>query len=241
MKYFAMSAIAGLALLAINPKSLASDLPSSSPEYKEDYHRISFTGSLSPPKEPLKNVLSSLEEKAENGDASAAASIYMGLVSCSTLRSPDSQEKFQAYCGNITSGQIDSRGRWLALAAKLGNTSAQYSYAAGGVNSVIGSALKALKHPDEVAEYREQAKSYYEALALQCNVDAMGAMVSDASRDGLIYGDNPELAYKFTVVLNTLSTHPDLEREHDLEAKIDPQRVFGVRSDAAVFVTEHCQ
>lgn len=43
------------------------------------------------------------------------------------------------------------------------------------------------------------------------------------------------------VVLNTISTTPDLSAEHELETKIDPQHVFSLRADATSFIDSQCK
>src|SRR6185312_2579171 len=118
---------------------------------------------------------------------------------------------------------IRESGSWLALAASLGDARAQYDYGAGGVETALGSALEAMRNPAELQKYRELARNYLDKLSTQCYPDAIGAIVTDATDNGLIYGNDPELAYKLLVVLNILRTNPDLSAERALETKVDPR------------------
>jgi hypothetical protein len=225
-------AIAGCALA--NSDTLAQ-------RYKPQYTRASDVTSIPAPEGQLKDQLNDLKNKALGGNAYAAAEIYAGLGRCSTLARANDTIRFDAYCKGITKSDVDEQSRWLVMAAQMGNAAAQYSFAAGGIGQMSTDPQYALKHPEAVKVYRDQARRYLEGLASQCNVSAIATIADDASTDGFLYGDDPSTGYKYQVALNTIRNTPDASKEAALQAKVDPQKVFSLRRDALFFVNQRCQ
>lgn len=208
--------------------------------YKVQYTRVTDFGSIPVPQGQLKDQLEILKRKAVGGDGAAAAELYAALGGCGTLRAAN-RARFDEVCRGITQADVDEMGRWLILAAQLGNPAAQYSYAAGGMGQLYSDPLYGLKHPEVVKAYRAQARAYLEGFASQCHFNSIAAIARDAANDGLLYGDDPDVGYKFQVVLNTISTTPNLAREAALEVGIDPKKLFSLRGEAASFVDQHCK
>jgi len=232
------------ALFALIPLSYAyADAPKETiyRHYKEQYSRVTAAGSIEPPQGQLKDQLDALKQRALSGDANAAAAIYAGLGGCSTLRGSGDVAQFEMSCHGITKDDTAEEGKWLALAAELGNRDAQYNFAAGGLSLLVGSSFTAIKHPEAVQAYRARSKQYLEVLASQCNASAIATIVQDAGGGGLLYGDQPEHAYKYRVVLNTISKIPDDAEEKRFEADVDPTKLFGLRREALSFVETNCK
>lgn len=218
-----------------------ADTSTISQRYKPQFTRITDVTSIPTPEGQLKDQLAGLKSKAVSGDASAAAEIYAGLGRCKTLARVKDNVRFDAHCQGITQADADDQSKWLVMAAQLGDSAAQYSYAAGGIGQLSSDPQHALKYPETVKAYREQARLYLEGLASRCNVSAIATIADSAASDGLLYGDAPDVGYKYEVALNTIRNSPDTAKEGALEARVDPQKVFSLRRDALFFVDQRCK
>lgn len=230
--------IAALVTTCVSACAMAATDPGDNPAF----HRIKHIDSLMPPTGPLKDHLDTLIDQAKAGDDHAATLLYASLAACSTAKLADDNSAYLATCKDISQEQLDGRATWLRLAAEHGYGPARYIYASSGTTEALGSTEYALEHPAAVQSYLSTSRHYLEALADECNVDAIGMIAFNAGKaDGLLYGDDPETAYKYEVITNKLLATYDPTEQMRLEARLPPQRIFALQSAATAFVAEHCK
>ncbi|MGO4700987.1 hypothetical protein [Dyella sp. 2RAB6] len=231
------SLIAALITICVSACAIAASDPGDNPAF----HRIKHIDSFIPPAGLLKDHLDTLVGKAKAGDDHAATLLYASLAACSSAKLADDNSTYSATCKDISQQQLDGRAAWLRLAAGHGYAPARYIYASSGAEEALGSSAYVLEHPEAAEAYLSTARHYLEALANECNIDAIGMIAFHAGKtDGLMYGDDPETAYKYEVITNKLlSTHSPVQPR--IEARIAPQRVFALQSEATAFVTERCK
>ncbi len=193
----------------------------------------------------LASQLPHLKELAQEGDVAAASQIYTSLAQCEGLAAnyPKSAA-LAAHCSGITSDDTSQVGKWLEVAAELGNTAAQYGYAEGGFDYVLG-VQQAERNPAALDAYVEKAKAYLDGLARQCNFDAIAALAKEQGEDGLVYKKSVDQAYKFVVIKQTISRAPsgaDAVYQARLEDQISSaSKIASLRQDASSFVTQYCR
>jgi hypothetical protein len=153
-------------------------------------------------------------------------------------------DALETHCRGITSGDTSEVGRWLEVAANLGNTAAQYGYAVGGFDYVLG-VQHAEKNPAALNAYVAKSKAYLDGLAKHCNFDAIGALATEQGRGGLVYKKDVDQAYKFFVIKRTIARVPsdaDAASQSQLEAQISPaSKIASLRQDASSFVAQYCR
>lgn len=213
--------------------------------FKEGYKRATHYHGINAPNGQLKDQLEPLERKAVAGDTKAAASLYAALVGCKTMN--DSVKvNFNKQCAGVTSFDMDSSGKWLTIAAQGGDADAQYAFAAGGYEQVIGSDISSTQGQARYEAYRSSARDYLIGLSQQCNIDAVAQISRDAWSNGPMFGGKaaPAIAYEYAVINSMLSsdaTHSD-QLVRALEGKLSSSdNVFALREKAAKFVDQYCK
>jgi hypothetical protein len=213
--------------------------------YSAAFTRASQSVGVDPIDGQLAEQLPRLKERAQQGDATAAAQIYTSLAQCEGLAEnyPKSAD-LAAHCGGITSDDTAQVGKWLGVAAELGNSAARYGYAVGGFDYVLG-VQQAGENPAALDAYVEKSKGYLDGLAKQCNFDAISALAKEQGRDGLLYKKNVDQAYKFLVIKQTIARAPssaDASYQAQLEGEISPaSKIAALRQDASSFVDQYCR
>ena len=213
--------------------------------YSSVFTRASQSVGVDPVDGQLAEQLPQLKVRAQQGDATAAAQIYTSLAQCAGLQAnyPKSTD-LAARCSGITSDDTSQIGKWLGLAAELGNSAAQYGYAVGGFDYVLG-AQEAQRNQAALDAYVEKSKGYLDGLARQCNFDAISALAKEQGRNGLLYKKNVDQAYKFLVIKQTIAGAPasaDAAYQAQLEGEISPaSKIASLRRDASSFVTQYCR
>ena len=193
----------------------------------------------------LASQLPHLKELAQQGNVTAAAQLYTSLAQCEGLAAYYPKSTALAnHCSGITSDDTAQVGRWLEIAAELGNTAAQYGYAEGGFDYVLG-VKQAQKDPAALDAYVEKSRSYLDGLARQCNFDAIAALAKEQGQDGLVYKKNVDQAYEFLVIKQTIARVPsgaDAAYQAQLDGQILPaSKIASLRQDASSFVTQYCR
>jgi hypothetical protein len=218
------------------------------PEYSSAFSRATESVGVDAVDGQLAGQLPHLRERAAKGDVTAAMQLFVSLGACQAMASrpssPSDAADFAAHCAGVTADDMSEVGKWLELSAELGNAYAQYSYAQGGFDYVLG-LERAKKDPAALAAYAAKSKAYLYGLAKQCNIDAIGALARDLGRDGLVFRKDVDQAYKYLVISQTIarvSFSYGAQNRAELEKQISPaSRVVELRSEAAVFVEQYCR
>ena len=214
--------------------------------YNPALSRVTKSHGIDAPSGQLADSLLDLKNKASSGDADASAQLYAGLSACKGMKGPPVSSNYSSQCKGISEEDISEQGKWLDLAARLGDERAQYAYAVGGFGAIVGSAQNGLKNPELASHYANTSRSYLDGLAKKCNVDAIAAIADDAGNGGLIYGNDPERAYKFSLIKEMIqqdSSPPHyIAFTKYLESKISPpSRLSVIREQASDFVNQYCR
>ena len=229
-----------------NPRSSASNRP------ETPSVRTMQLGSLPSLDKPLAPQIPALEERAKNGDAGAAVSLWYGLQQCAgltngsaeadlnlmkkgydndkTARPPDYTgliHDLLTNCTDVTGPQMDRRYEWLKAAAEQGDPQAQFLYAHGGTEA-IGGDMEALRNPRKWEEYRDSVISYTENLVGQCNATAITEMASSYYFGDAYYMPDLKKAYMFRVLSTQVSNTSDAAKKiylGQLESKMEEDQI----------------
>jgi hypothetical protein len=248
MKRFILSALAlalvSSAAIATSPtgQKQAEGLP---PEYSSAFTRATQAAGVDAVDGQLAGQLPHLKELAQQGDVTAAAQLFTSLAECDAWATYSPTSAYSAaHCAGITRDDMSQVGKWLGVAAELGNTYAQYAYAHGGFDYVLG-LEKAKKDPAALDAYARKSKAYLDGLARQCNFDGIGGLARDLGRDGLVFKKDVDEAYKFLVVEQTIARVPSSANavyQAELEGQISPaSKIVSLRQDALAFVDQYCR
>jgi hypothetical protein len=189
--------------------------------------------------------LPQLKQLAQQGDVTAAVLLFYSLAQCHALAAdfPTSQN-FADHCTGVSKDDMSQLGKWLETAAELGNEGAQYDYAMGGFDYVLGM-KQAEKDSAALKAYVEKSRSYLDGLSKQCNFDAIASLSKEQRLGGLVYTKNVDQAYKFLVIKQTIARTPsneDAAYAAQLEGEISPgSKIISLRKDASSFVTAYCR
>ncbi|PXV56887.1 hypothetical protein SAMN04487785_10910 [Dyella jiangningensis] len=234
-----------LASLTASTVSLAQDPQPQSvgvaPPYKAVFTKAHGIRGIDAPTGELSDSIQQLAKRAAVGDGHAAAQIYAGLSACQALKNRQSLS-YGSHCSGITNDDLASTGKWLDLAASLGDGEAQYAYAVGGFDAVVG-VQNAQKHPEQFKAYQARAKQYLLDLADECNFDAISMIASSGGSDGIVFGSDASTAYKFQLVREQLITGPqNIDRTYrsHLESKLTGMQVDDAQREATKFILHHC-
>lgn len=212
--------------------------------YSAAFTRATHIHSLPIATGKVSDQLPALRNRAEAGDAKAAATIYASLVQCRALSTSVTTKDTTGNCNGLTAADTAEAGKWLEMAAARGDADAQYAYAAGGFDDVLGE-QRAESDPAALNHYVSNAKQYLTGLAEQCNFDAIGALATAYGKDGLVFGKDANQAYTYLVIKQTLARVPnkyDASYQAYLEKNITaPATVASLRQEASSFVTQHCR
>jgi len=224
----------------LHPQPQAAGIP---PPHKAEFKKATHYHGINAPAGQLKDSLDQLEAKASAGDAKAAATLFAGLNQCISMNGATKVD-FNNHCAGISQFDMDSAGKWLTVAAEGGNADAQYTYAAGGYEQVIGAIGSDAKSKTQLENYVATSRTYLINLAQQCNFDAIGEIAKDASTNGLLFGTDQETGYKYAVVESIISrdTTAGDWLVPKLEGKLTSQsHVPNLRRDAIQFVHQYCE
>jgi len=218
------------------PQSIGVPAP-----YKAVFTKANSTRGIDVPAGQLYDSIQQLAKRAAAGDGHAAAQIYAGLSACQALKNRQSLS-YGSHCSGITNDDLANTGKWLDMAASLGDREAQYAYAVGGFDAVVG-VQNAQKHPEQFKAYQAKAKQYLLGLADECNFDAISSIASSGGSDGLVFGADPTTAYQFQLVREQLVNGPQsIDRDYrgHLERKLTGAQVDSGQRAASQFVAHHC-
>jgi hypothetical protein len=215
------------------------------PSFNAGYGRATWIVGIDFPEGQLAASLPSLEKKALAGDGNAAAAIYAGFSNCRSLRAmPAYKQREEQQCAGIDAQEISEIGKWLSLAATLGNSEAQYAYATGGMDDLVG-AQNAQKHRELYEAYKQTSQKYLMDLAKRCNIDAIGAIVLDPAMGGLVFGKDPVRTYRYLLIQDMLlsgAAAKDAALKGALEREIGSAPVIGdAQGEATSLVNEYCR
>lgn len=163
------------------------------------FGRVTDIQGMGQPDGQLASDIAQLRQRASSGDAKAASALASGLAECKGANSSPNGVFYTSHCVGLTNTDFEEIGKWLTLAAKLGDKEAQYGFAAGGFSDVVG-VQNAENHPQVFAAYKATARGYLLNLAQDCNFSAIGAIAGNAASNGLLFGDDPVTGYKFLLV-----------------------------------------
>jgi hypothetical protein len=214
------------------------------PAVKLAYSKATHYHGINAPDGQLIDSYDSLAHQANAGDMKAAASLYAGLAGCKTLSASPNKDNFTQRCAGITAENMASAGSWLELAAKSGNADAQYTYAAGDYEQIVGADITSDAGKVRYAAYLSTARSYLENLSHQCNVDAIAQISRDAWSNGPLFGGKGSvgIAYTYAVIHSEVSNSPDDNTVQAMEAKLpSSENVPELRRNAEAFVRQYCQ
>jgi hypothetical protein len=215
--------------------------------YDPSFSKATQTRGIDMPPGQLAANLPDLKQQALMGNASAAATIAAGMSMChSAMQRSNVNDSFnQDHCLGLAESDLKERGKWLSIAASLGNVEAQYGYAVGGPADIVGTQVNG-SAPVTLNTYKDTARKYLTALAQKCNIDGIYVIAFDGRRNGLLYGDDPVTSYKFLQVYKTIVGKPSSNAfdadEKQLESKIaSSSALSNAQQDASSFVANYCK
>jgi hypothetical protein len=243
MLLFAASATLAQQSSYVQPQALG--VP---PSFNPIFTRATQIHGIDTPTGELVGNLARLKQKALAGDSQASAQLYAGLSECKGVFKQPKSPFYHEHCVGITQADLDESGKWLDLAAEKGSKEAQYGYAVGGFDDIVG-VQNAKKNSALFSAYKSNSKKYLLGLASECNYDAIAAIASSASTNGLIFGDDPVTGYKYLLVQKTITRQAQTatsslsdQYQQTLENKISSKSVLSAtQQEALIFVNQYCK
>lgn len=243
MKYsiaclFLVLVTASAVSFAENPQPQAIGIP---PPYKAVFTKATHTRGIDAPNGQLIDAISQLAQRASAGDGHAAAQIYAGLSACKSFKDRQSPD-FGSQCTGITDEDLANKGKWLAIAASLGDEEAQYAYAVGGFDDIVG-VQDPQKHPDVFKSYQSKSREYLLGMADRCNFDAIAAIGLSGGSGGLIFGADAATAYTFQLIKEQLANRifeEDMRNRAHMESVLSGAVIASDQRAASEFVLDHC-
>lgn len=249
--------------LPLKPVSSSTNRPTTPAQ------RAASLGSLPSLDNPLAPQMHALEERARNGDTTAAIALWHGLQQCARLTNggaeaelklakqgydnskatpPDPSGEIRALlanCENVTGAQMDQRYGWLKSAAQAGDPQAQFLYAQSGPDA-IGGTEEALRDPQKWEEYREEAISYMDDLTKQCYLNAITDMASSYYFGNAYYPKDAVKAYMFRLLVTQLGDKPMPAAAKDqylqqASSKLSSEQIAAATQLANNFQQQYCQ
>jgi hypothetical protein len=224
-------------------KDTSLQCPGTPSEYDPSFSRATEIHGIPIPPGELATRLPDLKQKAHAGNAQAATTIAGGLLMCQGAMQRHDNSFYPEHCMGLTAQDLAERGKWLSLAAGLGNVEAQYGYAESGPSDLVGLQENG-KAPVTIGVYKDTARRYLLALAQKCNVDGIGAIAHDGQHAKL-FANDPAVSYKFLLVYETIARQPtygSTDLENQLESKISSVAdVSRAHQDAVTFVNNYCK
>lgn len=171
----------------------------------------------------LKDVIDALAPRAEAGDALAAHQIFIKINDCkwaieaSAEALPATDEAAQAAekarltealarlesCEGITQELIDSRAKWLTMAADNGDPLAQLTYASAS-SLILGGAAQMMANPRAVEDFKSKSLNFLMSLAERGNVSAI-LELSGAYNAGILVPQDHVRAYAYAYLANLIT------------------------------------
>lgn len=157
--------------------------------------------------------------RSASGDPLATFSIYLAVSDCRNylsgttdphpadgptgpgdLTTLEKTERKISECAALTTAQTITQENWLEIAAQQESMEAKLYYSIDS-NSVIGDSAARIRNPEKVIEWKKQSISYLQEAAETGSIDAISRL-SSAYENGIIVGENIELAYAYALVAN---------------------------------------
>lgn len=171
----------------------------------------------------LKDVIDALAPRAEAGDALAAHQLFIKINDCkwaiegSTAALPAADEAALAAekarltdalarlesCEGITQELIDSRAKWLTIAADNGDPLAQLTYSSSS-SLILGGAEQLMANPRAVEDFKRKSLNFLMSLAEQGNVSAILELCS-AYEAGVLVPQDRVRAYAYAYLANLIT------------------------------------
>lgn len=171
----------------------------------------------------LKDVIDELAPRAEAGDALAAHQLFIKINDCkwamdaSTEARATADEATQAAekarlsealarlesCEGITQDLIDSRAKWLTMAADNGDTLAQLTYASSS-SLILGGAAQMMANPRAVEDFKRKSLNFLMPLAERGNVSAI-LQLCNAYETGVLVPEDRVRAFAYAYLANLIT------------------------------------
>jgi len=171
----------------------------------------------------LRDVIDELAPRADAGDARAAHQIFIKITDCkwaieaSTAVIPTTDETAKSAekarlsealarlesCEGITQDLIDSRAKWLTMAADNGDPLAQLTYASSS-SLILGGAAEMMANPRAVDDFKRKSLNFLMSLSERGDVSAI-LQLCGAYDAGVLVPQDSVKAYAYAVLANLIT------------------------------------
>lgn len=190
----------------------------------------------------LSDVMAELVPRAERGDAEAAYQLFIKINDCkwalegSSSASSTADESVKAAeaawltetlakledCDGLTEDQINSRAKWLTIAADGGDPLAQLTYSISS-ELILGDASQMMANPRAVEDFKAKSLRFLLALADRGNVSAI-LRLRTAYSAGILVPQDRVRAYAYSY-LATLITGTGQNITQSLGDSLTPEQI----------------